>query len=495
MRCAQGWKPIMNRRELLLSSAGLLLGSQWAEGQGSVSASSTGDVVFADFETGVYDGWTLEGNCWTPAPATNETFGGRISGFQGRYFLCTLHPRLGTAATGKAVSKEFIIEKPFVNFLIGGGNYPGEACLNLVVDGKVVRTVTGDDTAQLRPESWDVSLLIGKKAHFEVVDATRVPERGYIMVDNLRCASRPTDLSQLNYEDGPPLGHFGLRKRFVESCSTRFTPPFGDWEFGPLFDFGITPAVHRRLIDATCCQVYRYLHDPARPIERTAAELRDIVDRQMAQNGVATPSAFLRLWMYAEAVCAYVTASVHYDHQIVDQTLGKGEALERERWRRQAVEIVYGTSRPLATCDGFSRLTQRLAALCGVPGYHIDGTARSWKSPADSPNHGWIVFDIAGVRVPADTTSDILIFNKPLTRLSRKIRSTNVLPITTRDWETFLASHYENNVVSGEKRPPDLSLNACSFDEWKSLTQTPLWPRYEALFYELQKRDEDLVRG
>ena len=70
----------------------------------------TKEDIFADFESGTFDGWTLSGNCWTKEPHTAATIPG-ITGFQGKRFLCTLHPKLGTNATGKAVSSHNAVTK------------------------------------------------------------------------------------------------------------------------------------------------------------------------------------------------------------------------------------------------------------------------------------------------------------------------------------------------------------------------------------------------
>jgi CubicO group peptidase (beta-lactamase class C family) len=174
----------MQTRRDFLKSAAALSASPLIMGAVSAQQPASTSEVFADFESGTYEGWTLTGNCWIKEPHTAEAVPG-ITGFQGKRFLCTLHPKLGTNATGKAVSREFTIEKPFINFLIGGGNYPGQACLNLVVDGKVVRTATGDDSAEMRPVKWNVEDLGGRRAFFEVVDTTISKARGYVMVDNV----------------------------------------------------------------------------------------------------------------------------------------------------------------------------------------------------------------------------------------------------------------------------------------------------------------------
>lgn len=149
------------------------------------------DVTFEDFESGTYDAWNLQGDCWRDEPAADSTFRGVIKGFEGNRFLCSFHPRLGGAAVGSATSKGFKIERPFINFLIGGGQMPGEACINLLVDGKVVRTETGNNRRTLEPVSWDVSALIGKRARIEILDRSTVPGLGYILVDDITFTALP----------------------------------------------------------------------------------------------------------------------------------------------------------------------------------------------------------------------------------------------------------------------------------------------------------------
>ena len=152
---------------------------------------TSGPQVFADFENGWGD-WTTEGDAFGLSPADDTLFPGAITGFGGRGFVCTLHPRRGVAATGRAVSPAFVIAKPFISFKIGGGNFPhsgaatvGEATLNLVVAGQVVRTATGDGTPHLSLATWNVADLAGRQAHFEIIDSTRSDKRGYILVDDI----------------------------------------------------------------------------------------------------------------------------------------------------------------------------------------------------------------------------------------------------------------------------------------------------------------------
>lgn len=141
--------------------------------------------TFADFEAGSLDGWTIEGDAFGSAPATSASYEGQVRGFGGSQYLSSLHKRKGNAATGRAVSQTFTVVKPYITFRIGGGSHPNQACINLVLDGKVVRTETGGDSPQLLSRTWEVSEFVGKSAHFEVVDATDSAERGYILVDDI----------------------------------------------------------------------------------------------------------------------------------------------------------------------------------------------------------------------------------------------------------------------------------------------------------------------
>ena len=78
------------------------------------------------------------------------------------------------SATGTLTSTPFTIERAYVNFWIGGGNHPGGPYLNLLIDGKTVRTATGHDSNRMRGESFDVRELAGKVARIEMSTTKQV---------------------------------------------------------------------------------------------------------------------------------------------------------------------------------------------------------------------------------------------------------------------------------------------------------------------------------
>ena len=74
-------------------------------------------------------------------------------------------------AIGKLTSKPFSITHDYIRFLIGGGNHVGRTCLNLLVDGKVVDSATGDANNLMQTKAFDARKYKGKTAQLQIVDA------------------------------------------------------------------------------------------------------------------------------------------------------------------------------------------------------------------------------------------------------------------------------------------------------------------------------------
>src|SRR5207244_10498321 len=89
-----------------------------------------------------------------------------------------------TCALPILTSPNILIERAYISFLIGGGHRPEEACVNLIVGGKVVRTATGKNDELLEWANWDVKDLAGKTAQIQVVDNAAGPW-GHINVDQI----------------------------------------------------------------------------------------------------------------------------------------------------------------------------------------------------------------------------------------------------------------------------------------------------------------------
>ncbi|KAI1154132.1 exoinulinase [Nemania diffusa] len=146
-------------------------------------------------------GWTATGGLIGEGP-TQGTLAGQnpVSGYKGGYVSTFLS---GDATTGTLTSPPFTINDTRINFLIGGGNAPGVQCLNLRVQGQVVRTQTGADAETLVPKSWDVTDLMGQTAVIEIVDQS-TGGWGHILVDEISFSQASAEPHGPNWMDYGP---------------------------------------------------------------------------------------------------------------------------------------------------------------------------------------------------------------------------------------------------------------------------------------------------
>jgi len=151
-------------------------------------AAERGDVLIADLEGKDYGDWKVEGEALGPGPARGTLPGQmQVSGFEGKGLVNTFYK--GDNTKGTLTSPPFVIERRYINFLLGGGMHPGKACIDLLVDGEVVRTATGPNdrpggTERLDWHSWDVRELEGRTAVIRIVDE-QTGGWGHINVDHV----------------------------------------------------------------------------------------------------------------------------------------------------------------------------------------------------------------------------------------------------------------------------------------------------------------------
>jgi sucrose-6-phosphate hydrolase SacC (GH32 family) len=175
------------------------------------------DVLVGDFEGETYAPWEATGEAFGAGPARGTLPNQQaVAGFVGRG-LVNSYVR-GDGTVGRLTSPAFEIERPYVSFLIGGGRHEGKACVNLVVDGKVVRTATGANDERLDWESWDVRDLRGRTARVEIVDEVR-GGWGHVNVDQVVQSearrSPVVDVSTLYGETYRPQFHFTAEKNWL----------------------------------------------------------------------------------------------------------------------------------------------------------------------------------------------------------------------------------------------------------------------------------------
>jgi len=172
----------------LATLAGFITATTLMLGASRVAAETRSNLVIADFEGETYGDWKTTGEAFGNGPAHGAfQWQQPVTGFLGKGLVNTFLG--GDDTTGTLTSPEFKIERKFINFLIGGGGWPNETCMNLLVDGKVVRTATGPNTQPggdetLAPATWDVAEFTGKTAVIQIVDS-RKGTWGHINVDQI----------------------------------------------------------------------------------------------------------------------------------------------------------------------------------------------------------------------------------------------------------------------------------------------------------------------
>ena len=111
--------------------------------------------------------------------------------------------------TGTLTSAEFKIARNYIAFRIGGGDYEHDTCLNLLINGKVVRSATGWKSDRLVPASWDVRRWLGQKAQVQIVDQAS-GDWGHINVNHIIQTDKPERLPVVT----EPLYRESLRPQF-----------------------------------------------------------------------------------------------------------------------------------------------------------------------------------------------------------------------------------------------------------------------------------------
>ncbi|MCC6676733.1 MAG: hypothetical protein IT436_06275 [Phycisphaerales bacterium] len=156
------------------------------------------DVLFEDFERPAYDGWSVTGTAFGDGPvevSKRPAYMGELNA-EGRRAVNTHNVERGEDSAradrhiGTLTSREFTIERNFISLRIGGGEHPGRECVNILVDGAPVRSVTGKNSNRMRIENIDVREFAGRRARVQVVDGA-TGGWGQVGVDEIVFCDRP----------------------------------------------------------------------------------------------------------------------------------------------------------------------------------------------------------------------------------------------------------------------------------------------------------------
>ena len=142
------------------------------------------DIIINSFEASTYGAWTTTGTAFGSGSALGTLSGQNpVTGYQGSRLVNSFLG--GDTSTGTLTSTVFTIQRNYIRFLIGGGNQRGKTCMNLIVNGQIVRSAVGlGDREDLGALQWNVSNLINSNATIQIVD-TATGGWGHINVDQI----------------------------------------------------------------------------------------------------------------------------------------------------------------------------------------------------------------------------------------------------------------------------------------------------------------------
>ena len=157
--------------------------------------------VFQTFEGDGFDTWQTEGNAFGIAPVAGKTeqMESEFSSYSNNALAVSTHG--GDASKGSLTSPDFTISKPYIAFLIAGGDYPGKTAAQLIIDGKVVRETVGKRSLRCEPALWDVTEFKGRKASIRIRDDESGPW-GIIGVDQITFTDYPNEKFPATTRDG-----------------------------------------------------------------------------------------------------------------------------------------------------------------------------------------------------------------------------------------------------------------------------------------------------
>ncbi|MGW9167176.1 GH32 C-terminal domain-containing protein [Agromyces sp. NPDC055657] len=150
------------------------------------------DFELPDGTTLADSGWSVTGDFATDPARNPSTAGGEYSLGQKRINTWEGGPK-GDDNTGDLTSPAFTIEpgEDHLSFLVGGGKRTdGSLDVQLLVDGKVVRSATGPEAGALNWRSWDVSEYAGREARLRVHDAA-TGGWGHLTADHFVLGAEP----------------------------------------------------------------------------------------------------------------------------------------------------------------------------------------------------------------------------------------------------------------------------------------------------------------
>lgn len=174
------------------------------------------DIVIERFENSRFAGWTAEGSAFGDGPVIARDMPSYMGplGAQGERTAHSHNVRSGEdvgkadAHKGSLTSAPFVLERHYLTFLIGGGAHAGKTCMNLLIDGEVVRSASGPGANRMVPHTWNIAALEGRSAQLRIVD-DESGSWGQISIDDIVLSDSPREPYE-RLEQRPDFGSLCL---------------------------------------------------------------------------------------------------------------------------------------------------------------------------------------------------------------------------------------------------------------------------------------------
>ncbi len=159
-----------------------------------VMAGAAPDILIEDFEKADYGAWQVEGTAFGPGPAEGTLPDQmRVEGFRGKRLVNSYFG--GDSTVGSLTSPPFKVERPYINFLIGGGGHGISTSVALLYGGEPVRVSSGPNTEpggreQLKWTHWEVSEFMDKEVQIQMNDQ-QTGTWGHINADHFVQSDQP----------------------------------------------------------------------------------------------------------------------------------------------------------------------------------------------------------------------------------------------------------------------------------------------------------------
>jgi len=172
-----------------------------------LTLSARPDLPIGNIKPGSYGDWEVRGDAFRLGPASGKVIRD-LEITRNLTDAVISSEREGDKPTGALVSPEFTIERSHISFRIGGGDYKGSTCMQLMYGDEILRSATGHRSDRLASENWDVSQFRGKDVRIIILDDSR-GDWGHINVDRIVQTDSPEPTKPMQ-----PLYHEPLRPLF-----------------------------------------------------------------------------------------------------------------------------------------------------------------------------------------------------------------------------------------------------------------------------------------